>query len=137
GEAKEWDFHISNDLQNGGEIPLVWKKSGDFTLNGYYQNSGTIIVPTGDVTLGDFRGSDKPMGIIAQTGNVSIIKSADSADESMDNVGIYAPNGTVTINLQGFKSSFYFSGTIVANKVEIIPSAGDVGGSITWSSQFA
>jgi len=68
---------------------------------------------------------------------VSIIKSAGSADESMDNVGIYAPNGTVTINLQGFKSSFYFSGTIVANKVEIIPSAGDVGGSITWSSQFA
>lgn len=138
-EATPWDKLVSTDLQNGGDIPLVWKKSGDVSLGSGYSKSGTLIVQDGNVSLIDgFKGSDKPMGIIAQNGNVSITKtSAAIEDENITNVGIYAPNGTVTLNLTNFTHYFEFTGTIVAKKVEIKHGISDIGGSITWSSLFA
>lgn len=138
GEATPWEKLVSTNLQNSGDIPLVWKKSGGVSLESGYSESGTLIIENGDVNLGDgFKGSDKPMGIIAQAGNVNIRKSSAVKDEDITNVGIYAPNGTVTIDLTNYESRFSFTGTIVAKKVEIIHGTSDIGGSITWSSLFA
>lgn len=143
-EAKPWTEYSDTSGLNPTNNPggTTWVSNEPVvTLNSFYPGRGTLIVTSGDVNLTDgFKGTNNNIsdafGIIALNGDITLQKT-DSATvgENINNIALFAPNGTVTLDFNSYQYLLSMSGIIVANKI-VINNASDKGGTITFPGSF-
>jgi hypothetical protein len=128
--------NFSNNDLNPNKVPGggIVEYNGDLTLNNTLSGSGTLVVSNGNIHIGsNFSTNGGAVAIVALNGNIIIDNSPTG--RNIQNVGLFAPNGTITINNNA--GTFSWSGFMVAKGVIVNQQAGSAGGNISWSGLLA